>query len=421
MTNSMMKRLAVLLLAAPLAGCSSLVDNDELGRRGAPSGGEQFASYAALGTSISAGIQSGGINDSTQRETFASQLAVAMGLTPGVDWFYPSFAGFGCPPPFTNPLTGARIGGGTATACSRRTPSSARDFVHNSGIPFLRAQQALDLQALPFPVTDSLKLAQFITGSLNPIDMVDRANPTFVTVEVGANDVLHAATRGDTTLLTPLASYQTAMTGIADRLTAMTPEPNVAIAGIPTVTAIPYLTFGQTFFCLKTGLCGIPANPLFTNMTVDASCAPSPGVGASYALPFPTTAAIVTVLQGGGAANLNCATDVATVTTGAGTAPAGATLSTAEFAAINQRVADMNTFLTQLATQRGYAFVDLAAVFAANAAQIPSFPNFTNPSQLFGTLFSLDGVHPTKAGHRLLAQAFAAAINTTYGSSLTIP
>ena len=54
---------------------------------------------------------------------------------------------------------------------------------------------------------------------------------------------------------------------------------------------------------------------------------------------------------------------------------------------------------------------------------IPPVPNFANPTpgNLFGTLFSLDGVHPTRAGHRLLAQAFAAQINTTFGTSITVP
>lgn len=419
-----MKRLAALLLTTSLAGCAGLVDNEELGSRGAPSGGSQFASYAAIGTSIGAGIQSGGINDSTQRDTYAYQLAVAMGLTPGVDWFYPSFAGDGCPPPFTNPLTNSRLNGGTATTCFRRNPASARDFMHNTAIPSLRAQQVLDITALPFPATDSLKLAQLITGSLNPIDMVERTRPTFVSVEIGANDVLHAATRGDATLLTPLANYTAAVTEIADRLQAMPSGPGVVIAGIPPVTRIPFLTFGQTWFCLKTGLCpGVPANPLFTNMTVDASCAPAPGVGASYAVPFTTTAFVVGELQRGSAASLNCGTDVMTVTTATGTAPAGATLSTTEFGAINTRVGEMNTFLTGLATARNWAFVDIAAIFndPANVALIPAFPNFTNPTQLFGTLFSLDGVHPTRAGQRLLAQGFAAAINTRYGSTLVVP
>src|SRR5215472_11459569 len=98
-----------LLAALPLA--ASCASDETVGTRSAPSGGALFAQYVAIGTSIGAGIQSGGINDSTQREAYTGQLARAMGLTPGVNWYYPSFAFPGCPAPFTNATTQARVGG----------------------------------------------------------------------------------------------------------------------------------------------------------------------------------------------------------------------------------------------------------------------------------------------------------------------
>src|SRR5438132_12971402 len=102
-------RLATFVVAAaPLfAACSSMLDDQTIGTKAAPAGGSLFSTYAAIGTSIGAGIQSGGINDSTQREAFTTQLAVAMGLAPGVNWFYPSFNAPGCPAPLSNALTGA--------------------------------------------------------------------------------------------------------------------------------------------------------------------------------------------------------------------------------------------------------------------------------------------------------------------------
>ena len=429
MTLTRLSRLAtVVVLATLINACAGMVDNDTLGRRPDPAGGSMFRSYAVLGTSIGAGIQSGGINDSTQRETYAAQLAVTFGLTPGVDWYYPSLAMPGCPPPLINPLTTpqVRVGNGTAATCLRRTAGSARDFVHNTAIPFLRAEQALDLQVIDFRETDSLKLAQFLVGSVNPIDMVERSAPTFVSIEVGANDILHAATRGDIALMTPLAEYQTAMTAIADRVQAIPTLDGAVIMGIPPVTREPFLTAAQSFFCGKNpGLGGLPQTAdslVFTNMTINPNCSPA-GVGAQYLVPFTTTAVIMAVLQGGGAAALDCVADVATVTTLAGTAPAGATVNTTEYAAINTRVGEMNTFLSGLATARNWAFFDVAAAFndPALTPLIPAFPRFTTPTNLFGPLFSQDGVHPTRAGQRILAQGFAAAINTTYGTTLVVP
>jgi hypothetical protein len=51
--------------------------------------GDIFHSYVALGNSITAGYQSGGINDSTQRQSFARLLAVQM----GTQYHYASLAG----------------------------------------------------------------------------------------------------------------------------------------------------------------------------------------------------------------------------------------------------------------------------------------------------------------------------------------
>ncbi|MBI4542876.1 MAG: SGNH/GDSL hydrolase family protein [Gemmatimonadetes bacterium] len=426
-----LRRFAIAVLAAPLlAGCwGDLVTDETMETRPDPSGGELFRTYVAVGTSLGAGIESGGINDSTQRETYTYRLAVAMGLTPGVDWHYPSFTNPGCPPPYTNILTGTRVtppGFPTSTgaSCYVRDPASATTIVHNVSVPSIRAAQVLNILDLTFPGTDSLKLVQFITGSLNPIEVVRRAQPTFVTLEIGANDVLGAATRGTNALLTPLASFQSTFTQIADRIDGT--GASVAVMNVPNVTVIPHFTRATVLFCLKTGACpGVPAtlpysSPLFT---VNASCAPGAagGLGDTYLLSFTATATITSVLAGGGAAALNCATDVATVTTAAGTGPAGPTINPTEYAAITQRVTDINAFIATEAASRGWALVDIDAALTANLAQIPPIPQFTTPTALFGPIFSLDGIHPNGAGYRLMAQAFAAAINAEHGTSLTVP
>jgi len=67
------------------------------------------ASYVALGNSITAGYQSGGINDSTQRQSYALLLARQMGTR----YAYPALTMPGCAPPINN---------------VRRRFSSARNF-----------------------------------------------------------------------------------------------------------------------------------------------------------------------------------------------------------------------------------------------------------------------------------------------------
>lgn len=435
MNRPMRLALAATACAALLAACS--LDNQTMGPQN-PVAATQFAVTANIGTSLSAGFESGGINDSTQREGPMYQLAVAMGLTPGVDWFYPSFAGFGCPAPLTNPLTGARVGGTSSTFCAFRTPSSANLYMSNTAIPGLRAVQAYDLTQVPTSA-DTLKLAQFITGSISPVTMVLRQHPTFVTVEVGANDVLAAATRGDTTFLTSVAAFTTQITAIADSLATLTPAPGVAIAGVPNVTVIPHFTRASTLWCLNNGLCpGVPKTPPYDSLTIDATCAPlaAGGVGDSYLLTLGATGAITSVLAANRKAKLDCGRDSALVAIAAkpaaAVASAGATINTTEYVTITTRVTSFNAAISTLATARGWAFVDLNAAIAAQAANIPALPNFANPLAVFAcpaagcptgtiTVFSQDGVHPTRAGYRIMAQAFATAINAKYSSTLVVP
>ena len=107
------KRLvSTLLVALPvLAGCRT----DE--KLNAPATVDpMFQRYASLGNSITAGFQSGGISDSTQLRSYAQLLAKAMGTS----FNYPQLAGRGCPPPFINNVTQARVGGGLSSTCDLR-------------------------------------------------------------------------------------------------------------------------------------------------------------------------------------------------------------------------------------------------------------------------------------------------------------
>jgi lysophospholipase L1-like esterase len=299
-------------------------------------------------------------------------------------------------------------------------------LMNNTSIPSLRAAQALDVHDLTFPATDTLKLAQFIVGSRNPIDVVEATMPTFVTVEVGANDVLGAATRGDITLLTSTTSFNASIDALAARL--VNTGAKVAISNVPNVTSIPHFTRASVLWCLKNGVCpGVPATVPFSlaSFTIDNSCAPTSagGVGDSYLLTFPTLGAVVSTLSAGRFASVNCATDnvllAPAATPTVPSVPAGATINPTEFAAINAAVAAFNTKIAAVATANGWALVDFAALLAAQAANIPPIPSFSTPTNLFGTLFSQDGIHPAKAGQKIIANGFIAAINAKYGTAIT--
>src|SRR5262249_50083340 len=136
---------------------------------------------------ITAGYQSGGITDSTQRESFAAILAQAAGTR----YAYPSLVPPGCPPPIVNFQTGARLGNGTATTCFLRNPQTLSNILNNVAVP------GAAVADLAEPTTSaSNPLTTLILGGKTQIEKAIAAAPTFVTVEIGNNDVLPAALSG---------------------------------------------------------------------------------------------------------------------------------------------------------------------------------------------------------------------------------
>src|SRR5437879_11287016 len=120
---------AVLGLLLAAAACQ----NDQLNRPFSVTPVDAlFDRYVSMGNSITAGFQSAGINDSTQSQSYAVLLAHAM-LSP---FFSPLMRRPGCPPPFTNVFTQARVGGGTPTTCALRVvPNPTPPYISNTAVP----------------------------------------------------------------------------------------------------------------------------------------------------------------------------------------------------------------------------------------------------------------------------------------------
>ena len=95
-----MSRTSHLLRGVMVAALFGLLASCQTDRTVGPSysGGTLFTSYVALGNSITAGYQSGGINDSTQQRSYAVLLARQFGTRFAI----PSLAMPGCAPPISN-------------------------------------------------------------------------------------------------------------------------------------------------------------------------------------------------------------------------------------------------------------------------------------------------------------------------------
>lgn len=389
-----------------LALLAAACHQDELFSPAAPlyTGGAMFQRYVAMGNSITAGFQSGGINDSTQKQSYAVLLAAAMG-TP---FYYPSLVKPGCPPPFTNVFTGARLSGGTSTTCALRS-ATIPPFVSNVAVP---GAEALDLlHNGPGAGTNSNVLTQLILGGRTQVQAMMDAHPTFVSVWAGNNDVLGAATNsvnaGDSTLVTPVATFQTEYTQIVDSVKAS--GAGAVLIGVANVTAIPFFSQGATYFAIKAGL--VPGVAFPATFFVGPNCAPSGlgGKGDSVLVPFPFGAALIGAAAAGATDTLFCTEQQ--------------TVQPAELVKLVTTVTAYNTFISGQATANNWAYLDPNPTLDSLRAiptQVAPFPALgaacsANP---FGLAFTCDGVHPSAATHRLIARHLQQAINTKYGSAI---
>jgi len=373
-----------------------------------------FDRYVSMGNSITAGWQSGGINDSTQQRSYAVLLAHAM-RSP---FFVPSLTNPGCPPPITNIFTQARLTPtgfppSTATSCYlRRIPSEPPPYISNTAVP---GAEVLDLYNNLDTASNANTLTQFILGGLTQVQMVRRAQPTFVSVWIGNNDVLGAATNptngGDSTKITSVANFQARYGALLDTIEAAGPQ-GVVLIGVGNVAGIPYFSRGATYWAIKNGL--VPGAAFPPTFTVSSNCAP---IATLILVPFLYGAGLLGAAQAGASKNLDCADTVAAV------------IVPKELIKLVGAVIAYNTYISSQATARGWAYLDPNVKFAAlstDTAQVRQFPYFPQGNagdtvavrRPFGRAFSLDGVHPSSSSHRLLADTLRILINSKYGTAI---
>jgi lysophospholipase L1-like esterase len=381
-----------------------------------------FERYVSFGNSITAGFQSAGINDSTQVQAYPVLLANRMGSP----FFVPYMNRPGCPPPYTNVYAQSRVGSKPGTWCGDTLTGAPRrsqvppPFISNVAVPGATSLSPTDNQS---PFSNSNALTTLFLGGLTQVQAGARAKPTFVTVWIGNNDVLGSildtANAGNPALVTDTAVFRQRYQALLDSIDVIGPRGGVLI-GVANVTLVPFLTRGSKFFNVKfagDAIAGADsANRRFpANFLVAPNCAGPHGD--SVFVPFQRGAAVLAFVRNDTlvTAGVDC-DDVHNV-------------SPTEFASLVATVARYNSIISAEATARGYAYVDPNALFAAlPAGAIPTFPNV--PSRRggpvfaaagltpFGTIFSLDGIHPTGAAHKLVANALIPAINAKYGTAI---
>lgn len=394
-----------LLSAFAITACSS--DNGVAG--GTPAD-PLFKTYVSIGNSITAGLQSGGINDSTQKESYAVLIARAA----HTGFRIPLLNKPGCPPPVDNLLTQHRVGGGTAASCALRMPTNTPGALNNVAVP--GATSLSPTGAVPGP--DTLvenALTTFILGGETQAQRAAEAQPTFVSAWIGNNDVLSAslsgilpATPGISDGVTDIAAFTANYTNLVKALKAIPSIKGGVLIGVVNTVNVPLLFPAAALYnpAVKAAFDAVAG----TATTVDPTTCP------------PTTTSLLNFQL---AAAIRAGTHPPTVFCEALPSPFQPlgnvyVLDAAEQAAVTDTVNAYNALIAAEADSLGFAFYDPNPKLLALRASgdIPIFPDLSNPTAAFGQFFSLDGVHPAAAAHVVLANEIIDAINAKYGTSV---
>jgi GDSL-like Lipase/Acylhydrolase len=363
-------------------------------------GAADFTNYVSAGDSLTAGFMSGSLIDTSQRHSYPA-IIDAQATGGAGDFEQPLISPPGIPAILT-------LRGLFPTVIA---PSPGLGHPENLQLPRLYNNLAVPGETVHSMLTVSSDVPT--TGHQGLHDIILRgfgtqlaevigAKPSFVTLWIGNNDALGAATSGNLALLTPLASFQADYTTIVGAIATMT-HAKMAIANIPDVTSIPFVTT-------------IP--PILIDPTKNKP----------VILPNGSTVPLIGpkgLLGPGDHVLLTAGADLAKglgIPRPLGTGlplPASDVLLAGDAQAINDRIAQFNAVIAATAQHFGAALVDANALLkqlASTGIEVGGIP-FT-ASFLTGGVFAYDGVHPTAFGYAFVANAFIDAINAQFGGEI---
>ncbi|MDP9203333.1 MAG: hypothetical protein M3P26_15580 [Gemmatimonadota bacterium] len=354
--------------------------------------------YVALGTSNSQGVQSAGISAPGQNAAWPAQLASRA----GVPFEVPLIQDPGCGPPLLPPLAadlilvgafGNNLVTAVMTTCAP-LQSGVTLPASNLAISGSNAWDALHSTVESMMLVSARKgelYSRVLLPGQTQVTAMLAKQPTFVSVEQAANEVLPAST-GRFSAATPYASWAPVYDSILAAVQST--GAGAVLVGLPNNAAtFPSIRRSREFFSqwpylLTLGIsmsinCYFSSNYLFI-----------PGYVLTLLSKAPTTATCADVP---GAADY--------------------VITPNDMNAINALMAQMNAHIQAKASENGWAYSSLEALYGLPK---PSFSmyNVLFSSTPFGPYISLDGVHPSAQGQAILATAAAQAINATYGVAI---
>ncbi|MBA9078399.1 SGNH/GDSL hydrolase family protein [Rufibacter quisquiliarum] len=401
------------------AGCEPEFEEKEITVSAGPL---DLSKYVAIGNSLTAGFQDGGLYLEGQVNSYPNILAYQFSYAGGGQFVQPLFSneqfngsgylrltGFSNGLPLTESVTTKLAVRGVGADGKTPLLTKFTDEVQNLGVPGIKMKDVVTPgygynnpqgfnQYYERLLSDQVSPTGALMPYVNKVASVTKA--TFFTMWLGNNDVLGYATSGG---MSPISTDQEFQTGL-NAMLAVLPAQGVII-NIPDVTAVPYFTTKAT--------AGIMMQAQAAN-------------------------AKLYITTGAGAVREAKATDYVLLTSTVGTPetvtgvpqqiPHGFSplnplknqevLDEAETQTVKEATQRFNGMLSAAATTKKVAFADMNAYF--NRIK-PGFSlNGVNYSPAFitGNLFSLDGIHLTPRGYAIVANELINTINSHYKSTI---
>ena len=425
------RAVATLATMTLLAACDFSADVAPVPRL---DGGEMFQRTVAIGNSITAGFQSGGINDSTQRESFALYLAhqvgLAVGPTSASDYVYPSFPLPGCPAPIANFATQARVGAPNNPPCTLRAATTA--LINNVAVP--GATVADPTSTAGNPTSGALNL--FILGGRSQVERALMTRPTFATVWIGNNDVLAQGLGGLVTPPTPVAAFQQSYDAMIAELTTNAPGTlRGVLIGVVQVANVPLLFPVAAFddpqfkagFDQLAGRVPTSSDPFKSaELTILPNCllAPTTRVNlqlAAQIAAFRNDSTQPPASRAGHPPVISCGSAAPLFPAPVGDA---GILTPAEQTTLAGVIDAYNAFIRAKASEIGFAYYDPNPLLLAQRAPggcinvVPNLAAIPAGGNPFGPCISLDGIHPARQAHVLVANQLIGVINAAYDTEI---
>lgn len=369
-----------------------------------------FHRFVAMGTSVTAGVQSDGLYFATQRTSWPAQLA-AMGHR---ELPLPLIEDPGCQAPLTPPIAANRRRSGEPGAGSSVCAPNLAGAELSAGNVAIPA--ALTIDALT-KTPETATAADYAGGRIysrvllpghTQVEAMRAANPKLVSVEFGANELLKSRSGlvvpGVTTV--PYPMWERAYDGVIAAVQSSHAKHVLLVGLIDDAASFPAFRFGSEmwdaraefarFYVRVSENCTGSGNLLLSPVVVPAVVARG-AAAARAGQPMP---------------ELSCADVPGTV---------DYVLTPADRAALNVQLRAMSARIRSIADANGWAYFDLDALYSR-----PDVPTAFSVATLlfsptpFGSYISLDGFHPADDGHTVLATAAARALNATYDLGLPV-